>query len=756
MIRRRSNRLFAVLMAAALLSAGCAYFNSFYNTKKYFKDGEKKRGSTTTQAVRPQEYNKSIEAGSRLIEFYPESKYIDDTLYLMGQSYYWLGDYHKAQRKFEELQSNYPESPYFDDSRLWMGKVFVKLKKRQEATNTLRGLMSDTQDPLLVSGAQFAIAELYFDDSLFVKAEEQFLKVTELPGSDDVIGEAYWRAGDAAFREGRYEQATEYLRNALKHTLSKSLVIEVRLLYGKSLLKAGHPQKALNEFDSLLKDKRYFEYHDQVLIERAIAHREIGKKDEACAELQSVIDSSPRTEAAAQSYYLLGLWALKDEGAGRNSRGYLEKAKVERSRSFYSMKADTLLNQINQVQRLSNRRLRLDRRIQILENWIADPVNPADTTALIKKPYYSKTLFDSLKIIPLLSTAYSPDTSSTQDSLAQIMVFDPRSVLDSLAYDRVALQTTRFHLGELLLFDMGEQDSALTVFRELTQSSGIDSVRARAWLAIAYLHKMRGEQSQHDSLLTRIAEEYATTRFGTFALKKLGRENETKELVRPDEEAYREAVSLYVDKDQRPEAYSRFRWIIDRYPTSPLVVPSYYAAAFIAARDMGDIVTAEELLNQLAKEYPATLQGQQANLLLASLQAIRDKEMSDSLGTGMENNSTLSEEELDQKPVMVGGLESLSSVLDSRGLMPQEVLRGAGGDVLLRYIVHADGSASNFRVVLEDPPGRGLARALISGLQLMDYAPGLKNGKKVDARVEHRFSLPLDAPPNVRPLPKRR
>ncbi len=750
-------RLVLVLMAAAVIAGGCAYFNSFYNTRKYFEQGEKERESTASQGARPQQYNKSIEAGSRLIEFYPDSKYIDDALFIMGQSYYWLGDYHKAQRKFQELQSNYPNSPYFDASRLWTGKVFVKLKKRQEATNTLRGLIADTEDPQLVSGAQYAIAELYFDDSLFVKAEQEFIKVTAIRGaSDETVGEAYWRAGDAAFREGRFDAAAAHLKNALKHNLSRSLVFEVRLLYGKALLNGGNPEKALGEFNSLLNDKRYFESHSKVLIEQAIALRGIGKGEQARSDLQTVIDTSPRSEAAAQAYYLLGFWALKDEAAPVKARELLEKAKVERARSLYSLKADTLLNRINKVRSLNEQRRWLDQRIHLLERWIADPVNPADTLALSGKEYFESTLFDSLRIAPLLARAYTADTSSTADTLGEAVAFDPEPVLDSLALDRIALQTARFQLGELLLFEMGEQDSALAVFRELAQRSGIDSVRARAWLAIAYLHKMRGEQAEHDSLLNKIADEYATTRFGAFASKKLGRETGQEQLIRPDQEAYRDAVALYTDVDRRPEAYSKFRWIIDRYPNSPLVAPSLYAAALIAVRDMGDRAAAEELLNQLASSYPASRQGQQANQLLADLQEIRDKEMADSLGTDTGESDILSEDEVDRKPVIVGGVQALSSVLDSRGLLPQEVLNGAGGDVLLRYIVHADGSASNFRVVLEDPPGRGLARALISGLQLMDFAPGLKAGEKVDTRVEHRFSLPLDAPPNVRPLPKRR
>jgi hypothetical protein len=91
-----------------------------------------------------------------------------------------------------------------------------------------------------------------------------------------------------------------------------------------------------------------------------------------------------------------------------------------------------------------------------------------------------------------------------------------------------------------------------------------------------------------------------------------------------------------------------------------------------------------------------------------------------------------------------------------RNLLPPEVLSGTGGDVVLRYVVFEDGSAAEFRVVTEDPPGRGLAQALIAGLQEVSFNAGKLEGENVASLVERRYTLPLDAPPNVRPLPKRR
>jgi len=771
--RRRQFVLILVAIAGAMLLFGCAYFNSFYNTKKYFEAGEKERLETTEERTKTDKYKKSIEAGSKLIEYYPESEYIDDALFIMGCSYYWMQDYHKGRRKFEELQANYPESPFIDDSRMWMGKTFVKLKMRQEATNILRGLIADTDDPKLLSGSQYALAELYLDDSLFTKAEEEFLKVLDTRGDDATIGEALWFAGNAAMRVGRYKEAEQHYDEAIKHKLSNNLIFRIKIQSAKANRLAGDPKRALKMTDDLLSDKRYFTSHPPVRIERALALHDLGRYEEALEELERINLNNARTAESAQAYYLMGLWAYKEEQNEPRALEMLQSAITEKTRSLYSLKADTLKQRIDKIHQLGVKKHMLNKRIKYSEQWISNPINPFDTLKVAQDLSYDPLVADSLGLVKTFSLAWKvvhPENDSTAadtgnvepvDSLLKPVkveyVYDPTPVLDTLAADRGRLQTAQFNLGELLLFDMADQDSAKTVFEELTVGSVQDSVKARAYLALAYIAELQKDSTRQDSLMALLARDYVNTRYGAYARAASGADTLGTVLEGPDSEVFKQAEQLYSDEKNYDDAYSRYRWIIDRYPSSPYVPRALYAAALISGRHLDDLSASEELLSRLAKDYPTTPQGFKADLALQSLRTIREREMADSLGIELESDiDALTLEEVDLEPVIVGGIDALSSVLNSDGLLPNEVMQGTGGEVMLRYVVNDAGEASEFRVVLEDPPGKGLARALIRGLQEVNFSPGRKDGKPVKTQVEYRYALPLDAPPNVRPLPRGR
>ena len=301
---------------------------------------------------------------------------------------------------------------------------------------------------------------------------------------------------------------------------------------------------------------------------------------------------------------------------------------------------------------------------------------------------------------------------------------------------------------------MEQPDSARIIFRELAEPSNVDSVRARALTAIAYIEREQGDSTAADSIMHHIAEEFPTTRTGRLLVEQLGLK--TEEPVTQAELSYREAEELYFSDADAQEAYTQYRWVSETYPNTSWAPRALYAAAYISGEQLGDGETAEDLLNQIIEDYPSSPQAQRARERISSFDAIRYAEADTTdIETAFADIDAYTEDEVDQQADIVGGVEALSSTLNARNLLPQEVIEGTGGEVMLRYIVNADNSASNFRVVMEDPPGRGLGRALIAGLEEMQFRPAQKDGEPVATKVERRYTLPLDAPPNVRPLPKR-
>ena len=62
-----------------------------------------------------EKYGEVIEKCGKVIRDYPDSKWVDDAIFLMGQSLVRQGEYDKGIRKFIELTTNYPESEYVSE-----------------------------------------------------------------------------------------------------------------------------------------------------------------------------------------------------------------------------------------------------------------------------------------------------------------------------------------------------------------------------------------------------------------------------------------------------------------------------------------------------------------------------------------------------------------------------------------------------------------------------------------------------------------
>jgi len=921
--------LLLIIGINSLIIGGCAYFNAFYNSKHYFQEAERERERTTDLNSTPDGYNKSIEAGGRLIEYYPESKYIEEALLIMGQCYYWTEDYFKAKRKFEELLSNYPQSENRKEARLWMGRTLVGMKNRHEATSTLRSLLADTDDPELTSGALFALAELYFLDSLFNKAEEEFLNITNSTEDEKILGEAYWRSGEAAFRGKRFSESAEHLKKALDHELTKTLRFQTTLFYGRALYEAGKYPEAKEVFQKLLKDKRYFKEHGKVRVHLALVESSLGNNETAFEELKNVIENHQRTVESARAYYERAILSLKVAGSRELAKEDLDKARVEKAGSEYAQKADTLLNTLNRVDELGLKRSKTLLRIEFTNSWLSEPIESSDTIAFFAASWYDSLALDSLQLASLWSQAWhdsfppppEPDTliqmpdslqqldslqinipndsiifdeiedselqgemfekndSSLfalippggdhlledslqmsidesmvirererqypdfepipqigdsiqdvamndeefehplpfdenqlephpafanpdmmplpgEDSLAEmsnifpeplfgaagdsiepdsldqfaaepeeeilspepIHIFDLTPVLDSLAFMKVELQDIRFKLGEIRLFDLDETDSAKVVFQELAVPPNVDSVRIKAILSLAYIAEADSNFGVMDSLIKVLAEEFSGTEAGIRAAITLGKEPPEKP-VQADVLAFNEIEELYLSKEESmEELFTRYRWVAETYPNSPFAPKAMFASAYIAGANLDDGESVEEIFNIILERFPTSEQAVEAGNILSALQSSKNQEMQgeeNELEPSEEELQAISEDEVEIKPMLIGGIETLSSILEMRNLLPQDIISGTGGEIQIRYIIYADGKAANFRVILEDPPGRGLSRALIAGLEEMSFTAGQVGDEFVDTRVIRTYTLPLDAPPNVRPLPRR-
>ena len=117
-----------LLLSLVCILVGCAYFNAFYLAKKSFQDGERERLKEGKTGVG--HYSKAAANALKLLKLYPESKWCDDALFLLGKSRYFQNQYQKALQRLVELENNYPDSPHFNEARYYRGLALEKSGKR--------------------------------------------------------------------------------------------------------------------------------------------------------------------------------------------------------------------------------------------------------------------------------------------------------------------------------------------------------------------------------------------------------------------------------------------------------------------------------------------------------------------------------------------------------------------------------------------------------------------------------------------------
>lgn len=129
-----------------------AYYNTFYNARKSFDEGVRSLSAHQEQPIdgatyltlfgpptRPANvaaFNKAIEKSAEVVRRHPRSRWIDDALMLMGQAYFYLGNYVGAAQKFREVIALGGKQEL--EARFWLARALVAARSYEEAQRMLQ------------------------------------------------------------------------------------------------------------------------------------------------------------------------------------------------------------------------------------------------------------------------------------------------------------------------------------------------------------------------------------------------------------------------------------------------------------------------------------------------------------------------------------------------------------------------------------------------------------------------------------------
>lgn len=632
--------LIKILILFVFLTTECAYYNTFFNAKKYFNEAEKertkrlenikKKGQGDQQNInRPtsnelKNYDKSIEKASKVLEIYPKSKYIDDALFLLGKCFYRKEDYPKAKRKFLELIENFPRSIFVSGSQLWLGKTNIELRDYETAEKNFQEILNSKAKDEVHDEAQFLIGGLYKHKGDYITAIDEYNTAATKANDRSIRANAYYEMGDCYYLLKNFAKAVESFKQARKYSPDAKFEFNAMLRAGLALKEMQKYDDAIKIFTNLLGDAVNEENWPTCRLEIAHCNRLKGEFGYAIEWYLDIINQHPKTEEAATAYFYLGKIYQEQKADYKLAKENYDNAVKENSKAFINEEARVKSKSIEKL-------LKLKDDIEAQKRRIArgDSIAAVMDSLEVSNPDLLTLNADSLNAD---STRFLADTLNVfNDSLDQNIDGPQLRDRDLLARqnrnqqnktEKLALKTgelgtpqeelikDKLLLAEIYLFEFNQPDSALKEYIDILETDTSRKVIPKTLFTIAYICKtFKHDTLLADSVYHRLIADYPDDPFAQHARKKI----RTLKVIDPEEaiaQKFQQAEQAYLDKHQYDDAITTLESIYEKSPTSQYAPKALLAMGWIYENNFQQSDKAFEAYQNLVNNYPKSIYAQ--------------------------------------------------------------------------------------------------------------------------------------------------
>lgn len=572
------RRTALVLFISACVVFGCAYYNTFYNARKAFREGERIRLSQETPdgglpPTAVASYELAIENAGLVLRDHPGSSLVDDALVLIGDALAVQGRHEEAARRYRQVLRLFPDSEYTGHSVFSLGNSLLNAGDTTRADELLDRFVREYPDNDRIPDALLLRGKVSFGGARYEEAVSRLrVFLDRFPGHDLEAETGYYIAR-SKLELKRYAEAREHLERAIGQARTREVRYQAGYMLGESLRREGSLSAALNVFESLLDQRAYRDYHPEVMLAMAACLVDLGLNEAALSRYEDLIslyetDRNHDAEVSRAMFELGELYRIANDLELAEQR--YDDARRKSPRSFWvGDEADRKNRAIGELRRLNGN----------LGNMLA-----------------------------ALESIESPA--------------DPESEGPS-NYARLLENVTglRFQLAELYLFQLEMADSALTQYRAIEEQSVDPSRSARAAYARAWvLGEVLKEGDRARSVFDSIAARYPGTAHAVEASILLSKPIEG-EL--PQDRLFAEAERLLFEADQPDSARSLYEQVVRRYPEGEFAPKALYALGWLAETRFDDPETALGHFIEIVERYPGSEQAESVRDKIRLMEALR-------------------------------------------------------------------------------------------------------------------------------------
>ena len=301
--------LVAAVVTAAMMLGSCVYFNTLYNARKIFGAAEEMREEKNGEVDRNLKikYDEVITKCAKIIRDNPDSKWVDDAVFLMGQSLVRQGEYDKGIRKFIELTTNYPESGYVPKSLYWLAKADYEKGEYNQALLYTERFFDAFPDHDLRFDVIFLAGDISMALEDYEGAVGYYSKVAEESGKKEYREESLLRSADLYFHMENWEAAASGYESVLGKGMKWDKQYGISLSLAQCYTKIGKCTEALELCDDLLLEIKTTKEKPAVMLGRAASYVCMDSLQIAIREYDVITGSFPRSNYSAEAYFRLGV-----------------------------------------------------------------------------------------------------------------------------------------------------------------------------------------------------------------------------------------------------------------------------------------------------------------------------------------------------------------------------------------------------------------------------------------------------------------
>ncbi|MBM4118967.1 tetratricopeptide repeat protein [bacterium] len=315
--RARARGLAALLLVLALAGlGGCAYFNTYTNARRYLREAETTAlgpdGRITPGARKA--YDSSIEKCKKLMELYPDSKWVDDTLYLMSRAYFGKGEYGSCLRRLDELDERFPEHHWQETVLYMRGVSLLEEGDEAKAIVALERLQERFPRSKHLAEGLFRRGEAEYRLGNWAAAETAYGRLLASVAQSDFHDAARLKIALAQREQKQDSLAVETLTALARDGRDRRKAFEGQLTAVEILLAQRRYDECATVIAEIEPVAESFQSRGPVLLLKGRLAEARGEFDEAIALFENVVTEFPKSNHSAEAFYRIGLLRQNRQG----------------------------------------------------------------------------------------------------------------------------------------------------------------------------------------------------------------------------------------------------------------------------------------------------------------------------------------------------------------------------------------------------------------------------------------------------------